>query len=222
MLCVVLCHEAKDVWNTCSCTSDHMSILQPSCHTDMTITLSVVPLGETAMFFNVCTLSVYSICILLQMLQEDACVFVWGADGQCTLTAVVICITCEGVTWTCHRAWEPKKSYVSPHPGPAAADLPLVWVVGICFVYGPAAAWRSFSLRTLEGRVAAANLTRAGSQGRSQPVVATSGVPSCCLTAQQWEVRDGCVLGCDVLFVCAHMQAASNFMHAMWLIGLSH
>lgn len=117
MLCVVLCHEAKDVWNTCSCTSDHMSILQPSCHTDMTITLSVVPLGETAMFFNVCTLSVYSICILLQMLQEDACVFVWGADGQCTLTAVVICITCEGVTWTCHRAWEPKKSYVSPHPG---------------------------------------------------------------------------------------------------------
>lgn len=37
-------------------------------------------------------------------------------------------------------------------PTPAAADLPLVWVVGICFVYGPSAAWRSFSLRTLEGR----------------------------------------------------------------------
>lgn len=217
MLCVVLCHEAKHVWNTCSCTSDHMSILQPSCHTDITITLSVVPLGETAMFFNVCTLSVYSICILLQMLQEDACVFVWGADGQCTLTAVVICITCEGVTWTCHRAWEPKKSYVSPHPGRRGPPISLsgrhllrLWPRSSLEILLPKDSWREGSC------------CKSDSQGRSQPVVATSGVPSCCLTAQQWEVRDGCVLGCDVLFVCAHMQAASNFMHAMWLIGLSH
>lgn len=59
--------------------------LQPSCHTDMTITLSVVPLGQTAMFFNVCTLSVYSICILLQHLQEHA--------GLCL---------CVGSRWTVH------------------------------------------------------------------------------------------------------------------------
>lgn len=66
-----------------------------------------------------CALWAYTVsassCSICRSMQ--ACVFVWGADGQCTLTAVVICITCEGVTWTCHRAWEPKKSYVSPHPG---------------------------------------------------------------------------------------------------------
>lgn len=46
------------------------------------------------------------------------CLCVRGADGQCAVSAVVISMSCRGVTRACHGAWEPQRSHVIPpaHP----------------------------------------------------------------------------------------------------------
>lgn len=85
--------------------------------------------------------------LLHPSVEEDVCLCVRRADGQCTLSGVVICITCRSVTRVCHRAWEPKRSHVNPPSG-----LPISLSGRHLPHQRPTAAWRSFSLRTLGER----------------------------------------------------------------------
>lgn len=84
----------------------------------------------------------------------------------------------------------------------------------------PTAAWRSLSLRTLgeRERGGAADLSQAGPRGRSQPAVATSAAPACCLTFGQWEVWNGCLVGCDVLCVYVSAYVSVPQMYACHLV----
>lgn len=169
-MCVFLCVVHSPIYHIISLTSYNSRV------TDM----------APSIIFYFCRrdrnthVSIDSTCCI--SLCRRMCGFVSGEQMDSAPSLLLSSILLAGVcvTWVCHRAWEPKRSHVIP-PGTAISSsqhLPHLQ---------PAAAWRSFSLRTLgerDGGVAA-DLTHAGPRGRSQPAVATSAAPACCLTVGQ-------------------------------------
>jgi len=141
-----------------------------------------------------------------------------GADGHCTLSAVIICITCRSVTQACHGAWERKRSHVLPH----SPDLPLLWVAGICLVFNPTAAWRFFSPRTpgeREGKLQQIWPRRAlgGEVGLLWALLHFQ--PAVCLWDKRRCGRD--VWWVVVMWLCVCAQAASDLRTSfVWLVDL--
>lgn len=160
-----------------------------------------------------CVLSVHSTC--RGSLWRRMCVFVSGEQMDSAPSPLLSCVLLAGV-WheraTGHG--NQKRSHVIP-PGPPISSsgrhLPHLQ---------PTAAWRSLSLRTLgeRERGGAADLSQAGPRGRSQPAVATSAAPACCLTFGQWEVWNGCLVGCDVLCVYVSAYVSVPQMYACHLV----